>query len=42
MQSSILKIEHLSYLSENKTLLNDISFSLNKGDTLAVLGHNGS
>lgn len=42
MKSPILKIENLTYSLNNIKLLDDISFSLNENETLAVLGHNGS
>lgn len=38
----ILEIENLTYSLKNLVLLDNISFSLNKNETISVLGHNGS
>lgn len=41
--SSILKVSNLSYQLENgEKLFENISFELNKGEILGILGHNGS
>ncbi|MBX7094404.1 MAG: ATP-binding cassette domain-containing protein [Flavobacteriales bacterium] len=36
----ILKVEHLTIKSEDQTLLNNISFKVNKGDKIAVISKN--
>jgi len=37
-----LSVEHINYSISKKELLKDISFQLDEGDILAVLGHNGA
>ena len=37
-----LKVSHLTVRSENKILLNDISFELKKGEIIGLMGPNGS
>ena len=37
-----LSVEYINYSISKKEILKDISFQLNKGDVLAVLGHNGA
>ncbi|OPJ55360.1 ABC transporter ATP-binding protein [Clostridium oryzae] len=43
-KNKMLSIENLSfrYFKDDKYLLNDISFSINEGEILAVLGNNGA
>jgi len=38
----ILEVEHLFVTLDGKQILRDISFSLNKGDALAIVGPNGA
>jgi ABC-type multidrug transport system ATPase subunit len=42
MPQSIIQIEHISKCFHKKTVLNDITLSINKGDSIAFLGNNGS
>ncbi|MDR1200159.1 MAG: ABC transporter ATP-binding protein [Tannerellaceae bacterium] len=39
---SIIELNNVSYSVKGRDILNEITFSLNKGDRLAILGHNGS
>ena len=40
---SILELRNISFeYKENQKTLNDVSFSVNKGEFLCILGHNGS
>lgn len=38
----MIQIRNISYKYDNKPILENISFKINKGDFLVVLGHNGS
>lgn len=38
----ILKVENLSVAFDGETVLHDVSFSVNKGEVLAILGPNGA
>lgn len=38
----MLKVEKLNFKIEEKKILNDISFNINKWDIFNILGHNGS
>ncbi|MFC1815745.1 energy-coupling factor ABC transporter ATP-binding protein [Thermodesulfobacteriota bacterium] len=40
--STVLKIERVSFTAGTKPILRDISFSLNRGECLAVVGANGA
>lgn len=40
--NKILDIEHLAFAYDDKRILHDISFSVNKGEVLGVLGPNGT
>ncbi|MCR9098725.1 MAG: ABC transporter ATP-binding protein [bacterium] len=40
--TTILKCERLSYQVRGKTLLNDVGFTIEPGQRVAVLGHNGA
>ena len=40
--SSLLSVSHLHWSVANKTILNDISFTLNKGEVIGVIGPNGA
>ncbi len=40
--NKVVEISHLSFSYNNKPLINDISFSINKGDYMGVIGANGS
>ena len=42
MQDTILKIEHVSKFYPGVTALNDVSFTLNKGEVRALVGENGA
>lgn len=42
MTEKILEVEDLNKFYENKQVLHDISFSLNKGEVLTLLGASGS
>lgn len=42
MQDTILKIEHISKFYPGVTALNDVSFTLNKGEVRALVGENGA
>jgi ABC-2 type transport system ATP-binding protein len=37
-----LSVEHINYTISGKKILHDISFKINDGDILAILGHNGA
>jgi ABC-type multidrug transport system ATPase subunit len=37
-----LSIEHLNYKASGKKILDNISFIMNDGDILTLLGHNGA
>jgi len=40
---SLLEVEHLSFsYEEGKNVLSDVSFSVNEGSYVAIIGHNGS
>ena len=38
----LLKVEHLTYKVDNRTILDDINLNINKGDTIAIVGPSGS
>ncbi|QDW95727.1 ATP-binding cassette domain-containing protein [Staphylococcus warneri] len=38
----LLEIEHLTYEADHRTILKDINFKLDKGDTIAIIGPSGS
>lgn len=42
MDQILLQVENLSLSFREKEILNNVSFSLKKGDWLTVIGHNGS
>ena len=42
MQDTILKIEHVSKFYPGVTALNDVSFTLQKGEVRALVGENGA
>ena len=42
MQDTILKIEHVSKFYPGVTALNDVNFTLNKGEVRALVGENGA
>ena len=43
MPMPIVKVSHLSFsYDENKKALDDVSFEVNEGEYLAIIGHNGS
>ena len=42
MQDTILKIEHVSKFYPGATALNDVNFTLNKGEVRALVGENGA
>jgi len=37
-----IKIDNLTYLINNKTIINDITFDINKGEILTIIGPNGA
>src|SRR5215471_683973 len=39
---AVLAVKNLKVILEGKTILEDLSFELNRGDSLAVIGPNGS
>ena len=39
---SFLEIDHLSYAYDEKNILSDVSFQVNKGENLGIIGPNGS
>lgn len=38
----LLEIEHLTYEADHRTILKDINFKVDKGDTIAIIGPSGS
>lgn len=38
---SLLKVEHLTHIFDDKTVLDDVSFDVNEGEFLAILGPSG-
>ncbi|PTI86101.1 methionine ABC transporter ATP-binding protein [Staphylococcus warneri] len=38
----LLEIEHLTYEANHRTILKDINFKVDKGDTIAIIGPSGS
>ncbi len=42
MNKSILQVEHLSVNYNGNTVLNDLNFSIKKGEIVAIVGPNGS
>ena len=42
MDNTLLKIEHISKFYPGVTALNDVSFSINKGEVRALVGENGA
>lgn len=38
----LLEIEHLTYEVDHRTILKDINFKVDKGDTIAIIGPSGS
>ncbi|OGW85033.1 MAG: hypothetical protein A3C35_03870 [Omnitrophica bacterium RIFCSPHIGHO2_02_FULL_46_11] len=42
MDQKIIKVEHLSVHYNGRTILNDLNFSIKKGEIVAVVGPNGS
>ena len=42
MDETILKVEHLSVNLAGRTVLNDLNFSIKKGEVVAVVGPNAS
>ena len=42
MDNTILKIEHISKFYPGVTALNDVSFTINKGEVRALVGENGA
>ena len=42
MDESIIRVEHLSVVFDGCTVLNDLNFSIKKGEIAAVVGPNGS
>ena len=42
MDKNILQIEHLSVTYNGRTVLNDLNFSINRGEIVAIVGPNGS
>ncbi|MGL5150130.1 MAG: ATP-binding cassette domain-containing protein [Clostridium sp.] len=38
----ILRIKNLTYQSNDKTILNNISFNVEKGDCISIIGESGS
>ncbi|WP_235980487.1 ABC transporter ATP-binding protein [Staphylococcus durrellii] len=41
-EKTLLKIEDVSYIVDDRTIIDDISFTINKGETIAVIGPSGS
>lgn len=39
---NIYSLNNISYNQKDKTILDNISFEVNKGDKIAIIGHNGS
>src|SRR3990167_8358104 len=42
MSRNVIEVEHLSVSFNGQTVLNDINFSIKKGEIAAVVGPNGS
>lgn len=40
--SELLKVENLTINSANQTLVDNLSYTLQKGETLAIVGESGS
>ena len=40
--STLLTVKSLNYDTSTSTLLNDISFTVQQGDRIGLIGHNGS
>ena len=38
----MLEIKDVSYTVDNRTILSDINLTINKGDTIAIIGPSGS
>jgi len=38
----ILEVKNLSIILDNRIILNDISFNVKRGETLAIIGPNGA
>lgn len=38
----LLEIEHLTYEADHRTIVKDINFKVDKGDTIAIIGPSGS
>ena len=39
---SILEVKNIYYEKDNTTILNDISFNVEKGDCISIIGSSGS
>ena len=42
MDKNILEVEHLSAIYNGQTILNDLTFSIKRGEIVAIVGPNGS
>ena len=38
----LLEVKHLTYKADQRTILNNINFKLDQGETVAVVGPSGS
>lgn len=41
-EKALLQIKDVSYIADDRTIIDDLSFTVNKGETIAVVGPSGS
>jgi putative ABC transport system ATP-binding protein len=41
-EKALLQIKDVSYIADDRTIIDDLSFTVNKGETIAVIGPSGS